>query len=302
MKHLAATAALLLAAALPALATEATFERNLSVNGHVELSVSTGSGNIHLTRGSGQPDPHLRQGQVTTGGDNEDACARSRPILPSSRPATSSASAMHHENLAQHQHRLRNPGARRSSFLNAGSGSGDVNVEGVGENAKLSTGSGNIHATGLHGGFSVNTGSGNIYVEQSGQGEVKAQTGSGNIELQRHPRRPACRHRLRQHQGARRAPRWTPSSKPARATSNSGPANAGFTLDASTGSGEHSHRSRDGRAGIVRPPPHHRQSPRRRAHCPRRNRLRRHSRSTRVSTDGRLHPGQLPSLFLRRDL
>ena len=53
IKHLfAATAALSLAAA-PALASEATFERSLSVNGRVELSVATGSGNIHLTHGSG---------------------------------------------------------------------------------------------------------------------------------------------------------------------------------------------------------------------------------------------------------
>ena len=54
MKHLlvAATAALALAA-LPALAAEATFERTLTVNGKVELSVSTGSGNIHLITGTG---------------------------------------------------------------------------------------------------------------------------------------------------------------------------------------------------------------------------------------------------------
>src|SRR6202034_2903107 len=36
--------------------------------------------------------------------------------------------------------------APASSFLAAASGSGDVTVEGVGDNAKLSTGSGNIHA------------------------------------------------------------------------------------------------------------------------------------------------------------
>jgi uncharacterized protein YggE len=53
MKHLlvAVTAALALAA-LPALASEATFERTLTVSGKVELSVSTGSGNIHISRGA----------------------------------------------------------------------------------------------------------------------------------------------------------------------------------------------------------------------------------------------------------
>ena len=53
MKHIAIAAAILALAALPALATEATFERNLTVNGHVELSVSTGSGHIHITHGAG---------------------------------------------------------------------------------------------------------------------------------------------------------------------------------------------------------------------------------------------------------
>src|ERR1700756_5325838 len=55
MKHgvAAAVVATLALAALPALAAEASFDRNLTVNGRVELSVSTGSGHIHLTRGSG---------------------------------------------------------------------------------------------------------------------------------------------------------------------------------------------------------------------------------------------------------
>ena len=54
MKHLWTLAIAGLAlAAIPALATEANFERNLTVNGRVELAVSTGSGHIHLTKGSG---------------------------------------------------------------------------------------------------------------------------------------------------------------------------------------------------------------------------------------------------------
>ena len=44
MKRFALAAAILAIAAVPALASEATFERNLTVNGHVELAVSTGSG------------------------------------------------------------------------------------------------------------------------------------------------------------------------------------------------------------------------------------------------------------------
>ena len=53
MKRLLLAAAILGLAASTALASEATFERTLTVSGQVQLSVSTGSGNIHLTRGAG---------------------------------------------------------------------------------------------------------------------------------------------------------------------------------------------------------------------------------------------------------
>ena len=73
--------------------------------------------------------------------------------------------------------------APADAFLEASSGSGDIQDDGVGDNAKLNTGSGSIRATGLHGGFKVETGSGDIYAEQTGEGDVRAQTGSGSIEL-----------------------------------------------------------------------------------------------------------------------
>jgi DUF4097 and DUF4098 domain-containing protein YvlB len=122
------------------------------------------------------------------------------------------------------------------TFLDASSGSGNVDDDGVGENAKLNTGSGNIHATGLKGAFTVNTGSGDIVAEQSGEGDVKAQTGSGNIEL-------------KDLHGGLRAGTGSGdikiSGSPAgewKLETGSGniefwPGNAGMTLDASTGSG-----------------------------------------------------------------
>src|SRR5580658_8500913 len=45
--------AVLAACTLPALANDANFERTLTVSGHAELSVATGSGYIHITSGSG---------------------------------------------------------------------------------------------------------------------------------------------------------------------------------------------------------------------------------------------------------
>ena len=180
-----AAAATLALAALPALASEATFERTLSVNGRVELTVATGSGNIHLTRGAGNQ-IHIF-GRIKSGwggavwGSNDD---RVRQIA-ANPPIMQTGNIVHigrHENLhnISIDYEIQAPA---DAFLDAGSGSGNVVVDGVGANAKIATGSGNIHATGMRGGFKVDTGSGDIYAEQSGPGDVKAQTGSGNVEL-----------------------------------------------------------------------------------------------------------------------
>ncbi|MFZ1084177.1 MAG: DUF4097 family beta strand repeat-containing protein [Terracidiphilus sp.] len=181
MKKLWMAAAALALAALPALGAEATFERTLQVSGRVELSVATGSGNIHLTRGSGNQ-VHI-WGKVKSGwGGSEEKVkeiAANPPIEQTGSIIRIGARHMELHNISI-DYEIQAP---QNTFLDASSGSGNVTVEGVGENAKLSAGSGDIHATGLHGGFSAETGSGNIYAEQMGEGFVKAETGSGNLEL-----------------------------------------------------------------------------------------------------------------------
>jgi hypothetical protein len=168
-------------AAVPALATEATFERTLTVNGRVELSVGTGSGSIHITHGSGNQVHVFGRVKSSWGGSDEKVreIAANPPIEQTGNIVRI---GIHHENLhnISIDYEIEAPA---NAYLDAGSGSGNVTDDGVGENAKLNTGSGSIHATGLHGSFTVNTGSGNIYAEQIGQGDVKANTGSGTIEL-----------------------------------------------------------------------------------------------------------------------
>ncbi|MGA2633294.1 MAG: DUF4097 family beta strand repeat-containing protein [Terracidiphilus sp.] len=177
---IAATAALALAA-IPALASEATFERNLTVNGRVELSVATGSGYIHLTHGSGNQ-VHV-VGHVKSGwGASDEQVKQIAANPPIDQTGNIIRIGARHQNLhnISIDYEIQAPA---DAYLDAGTGSGDVNDDGVGENAKLNTGSGSIHATGLHGGIQVETGSGDIYAEQTGQGNVKASTGSGSIEL-----------------------------------------------------------------------------------------------------------------------
>jgi DUF4097 and DUF4098 domain-containing protein YvlB len=238
MKYGWAAVAVLALAALPALASEANFERNLSVSGRVELSVSTGSGNIHLTHGSGSQ-VHI-YGRVKSGwgGGGGDAEQRVREIAanpPIEQVGNIIRIGNRHENLhnISIDYEIQAPA---DAYLEANSGSGDVTDDGIGENAKLGTGSGNIHATGLHGSFSVNTGSGNIYAEQTGQGDVKAQTGSGNVELK------GIHGGLRGGTGSGDIKITGSPAADWHLETGSGniefwPDNTGFTLDASTGSG-----------------------------------------------------------------
>jgi hypothetical protein len=181
MKHLLLATAALALAAVPALATEATFERTLKVSGHVDLSVATGSGNIHITSGAGSQ-VHIFARVKSNWGGNEDKVREIAANPPIEQTGDIIRIGARHENLhnISIDYEIETPA---DSYLDAGSGSGNVTDDGVGENAKLNTGSGNIHATGLHGGFALNTGSGNIYAEQTGEGDAKVQTGSGSIEL-----------------------------------------------------------------------------------------------------------------------
>jgi DUF4097 and DUF4098 domain-containing protein YvlB len=235
MKLVLAACAALAVAALPALASEANFERNLSVNGRVELSISTGSGHIHLTHGSGTQVHIYGHVKSNWGGSGDDRVREIAANPPVEQTGNIIRIGSHHENLhnISIDYEIQAPA---DAFLEANSGSGDVTDDGIGENAKLSTGSGSIHATGLRGSFNVNTGSGDIYAEQTGEGDGKAQTGSGSVEL-------------RDIHGSLRAGTGSGdikiSGSPAgewKLETGSGsielwPGNSAFTLDASTGSG-----------------------------------------------------------------
>jgi hypothetical protein len=236
MKHLiASTTAVLMAASLPALAAEATFERNLTVNGRVELTVNTGSGYIHLARGTDNQVHIYGRVRSNWNGDNEERVHEIAAHPPIEQTGNIIRIDNHHEgwhNISI-DYEIQAPAG---SFLEANTGSGDIKDDSVGDDAKLSTGSGSIHATGLQGSFNVNTGSGDIYAEQTGSGDVKAQTGSGTIEL-------------RNIHGGLRAGTGSGSIKVTGSPSmdwkletGSGsiefwPGDTGFTLDASTGSG-----------------------------------------------------------------
>jgi hypothetical protein len=159
----------------------ATFERTLTVSGQAQLSVSTGSGDIMLKRGSGNQVHVLARIYVSHDGNESEAkqIAANPPIEQNGNVIT----------IGHHQDHWRGISidyqieAPADVQLNASTGSGDIADTGVGQNAKLTTGSGNINATGLEGGFYITTGSGDVRLDETGSGDGKAQTGSGNIEI-----------------------------------------------------------------------------------------------------------------------
>ena len=159
-----------------------SFDRAISVSGETQLFVSTGSGNIHLTRGSGNQVQIHGKIHVSHNGSEEEArqIAANPPIEQSGNVIRVGQQHEQHWRGISIDYQIEAPAG---TVLAATSGSGDIVDEGVGQNSKLETGSGDIRATGLQGAFELKTGSGNVTAEQTGEGDVKAETGSGDVEI-----------------------------------------------------------------------------------------------------------------------
>jgi DUF4097 and DUF4098 domain-containing protein YvlB len=223
-----------LAMAIPGRGAEATFERDLTVNGRVQLSVATGSGTIHLTQ-SNNGHVHIFGRVRSNWGGSDEKVSEIAAHPPIEQTGNIVRVGLRHENLhnISIDYEIEAPA---DSFLDAASGSGNINDDGVGADAKLGTGSGNIHATGLQQSYSVSTGSGNIYAEGSGSGDVKAETGSGSIELHglRGPLRATTGSGNIKAEGAPAGPWHLQTGSGSIELSTNG---AAFDLEASTGSG-----------------------------------------------------------------
>ncbi len=158
-----------------------TFDRNMTFNGKLDLSVSTGAGSITFTRGSANQIHIHGIVKVNQNGDPAQAqqIAANPPIQQEGNTIRIGGQQENLHNISI-SYEIEAPA---DTALKAATGSGNITDTGVGQDAKLSTGSGNITATGIEGGFKTQTGSGNITIDGSGQGDAKAQTGSGTIDL-----------------------------------------------------------------------------------------------------------------------
>jgi hypothetical protein len=190
IKVLSSTAATLILTAATAFGADSNFTRTLTAGSSPNVSVSTGSGYIHLHPGSGDQiqivaHVHSSHGWMSGGGDVDGRIQQivsNPPIVQSGNDITIGE---HHNNSDLYRnitidYEITLP---RSSTINSATGSGDVEIQNVGASVKAQSGSGNVHVNGVQGPTTLGTGSGDIELQQTGPGDVKAETGSGNIRL-----------------------------------------------------------------------------------------------------------------------
>ncbi len=187
LQTLAASATLVLFSAT-LFAADHNFERTLSTGGSPNVSVSTGSGYIHLRPGSDNQlhvAAHLHAGNGWFGaGDVEsriEQIVSNPPIAQNGNDITIGErhSGERYRNISI-DYEVTLP---RASSIEASTGSGDVELQDVGLRFKGSSGSGSVRARNVQGPANLDTGSGDIELTQSAPGDVRAQTGSGNIRL-----------------------------------------------------------------------------------------------------------------------
>lgn len=198
------------------------FQRTLTVNGSVNLDISTGSGNIQVRAGSSSKVEITGRIKVSEwfGGNAEEKIKRleaNPPIQQSGNdirighiddPELRHNVSISYELIVPAESRLNSHTGSGNQTIEAihgpieiESGSGNLKISDIGETVRADTGSGNIdidhvkgnvrsktgsgsiRATDVAGGFEGSTGSGNLNLEQTSPGAVRVSTGSGGLDL-----------------------------------------------------------------------------------------------------------------------
>jgi hypothetical protein len=193
-----------------ALAADGNFDRTLNLSGAATLSISTGSGYVHVYPG---PDNqvhitgHVHGNAGGWFGSDGDINRRVQQIV-ASPPIVQSGNTISVGRDHADPGLFRNISidydvtTPRTTALKAGTGSGNIEIGGIDQgsvtantgsgsiradniagNAHLGTGSGGIKATNVHGAATLETGSGNLELSLTAPGDVKAQAGSGSVHI-----------------------------------------------------------------------------------------------------------------------
>lgn len=163
-----------------------TFDRTLNVSGQPDLYVSTGSGNVRITPGSGgqiHVIGHVHAGWNAFGdiGSRVQRIVDHPPITQEGN--TVRVGDSHDRELFNNLSIDYEISVPAEIALNLHSGSGDIEVNHVGRFLAASSGSGNVRAHGVHGPADLQSGSGDLELESDAAGDVKTRTGSGNIRV-----------------------------------------------------------------------------------------------------------------------
>ena len=199
-------AAALTFAATSAFAADGTFDKTLSLTGTPTVSISTGSGYVHVFPGSDSQlhiVGHVHSSNSWFGADAE---ARVKQIV-AAPPIVQSENIVTIGQNHGDSDLFRNISidydvtTPASTALTAKSGSGDLTLGGIlgqvtantgsgsikadniGGNSHFETGSGSIHALNVHGAATIQSGSGNLELSLSAPGDVTAKTGSGSVHI-----------------------------------------------------------------------------------------------------------------------
>jgi hypothetical protein len=184
--HILTVAALILATST-VFAASKDFERTLKVDAAPTVSISTGSGYIHLHPGSDNQIHIIGHVHSNNSWLNNDSDARVQQIVANPPIVQNGNNITIGENHIRDL--FRNIGIDyevtlpHASSIRANTGSGDVEIQDVGTTLKAESGSGSVRARGIHGAADLQTGSGDIELQQTASGDVRAQTGSGSIRL-----------------------------------------------------------------------------------------------------------------------
>ncbi len=206
MNHFAVLIAAFTLTATAAFAAEGNFEKTLAVGGTPNVTVTTGSGYVHVYSGSGSQVHILGRVHVRAGLFGGNAETRLRKILAdppikqlgNTITVGAGRSDSSFFNNVSIDYEVTAPSGTTlkaetgsgdleiggiEGAVTAETGSGDMHVDNIGANARMETGSGSIRANNVHGAATLQTGSGNLDLDVSGAGDVKAQTGSGSIRI-----------------------------------------------------------------------------------------------------------------------
>lgn len=166
-------------------AAEGTIDKTLTVSSPATLTISTGSGYVHITPGPAGSIHIIGHVHSSTGmfsGSPEENVRHITDNPPIAQNGNNVEVGLHtHYNNVSIDYVVTAPSG---TSVNASSGSGNLNVTGLSSPLKASTGSGNIYADDLTGDVSLNTGSGEIHALMSGSHYTKAATGNGTIKLE----------------------------------------------------------------------------------------------------------------------